>query len=473
MKTFSFFSILSIFTLFCATGNALPEKPNIVYIMADDLGWSDVGYNGAKFYETPNIDKLRASGIAFTDAYSGASNCMPARACLMSGMYIPRTQMWTPGSRAKGETAYMKFLVPRRSDEKGRSTFPSKMRLKPAITSIAEILNPVGYKTARYGKWHLGANNQGFDISDSGGGKPGGTFYGKFDIAEKLTNKSVQFINKHKSEPFFLYLCHWDVHSPIAAQPEVVKKYQDKLAQKKWARKWNPTYAAMIEAVDTSVGRVMKAIENNGLTEKTLIIFTSDNGGDSGATWNTPLKGAKGAFYEGGIRVPTCMSWPGVIAPGSTSSTPITGVDLMPSLAEISGASLPEMQPIDGESWLPLLQGKEALSNRAIFWHFPLYLKGFNYNKLLPIQRTNQKYWRATPCSVIRKGDWKLIKFFENKSLQLYNLKDDLGETKDLSKTNLKKTKELHRLLKQWQGETKAIIPSIPNPDFAPPKKKK
>ena len=455
-----------------------PSKPNIIYIMVDDLGWAYVGYNGAKFYETPNIDQMRSAGMAFSSSYPGAANCMPSRSCIMSGMYIPRTQMWTPGTLAKGETKFMKLLVPRQGDRKGHDEFPTKGTLDPSVISVAEVLNTAGYRTARFGKWHLGPDTQGFHVSDSGGnGKGGGgKYYGNVDVAERLTDRTLEFIEENRDDSFFIYLCHWDVHTPIRARKNVVAKYKKKLEQGKWDRKWNPTYAAMIEAVDISVGRVREAVRKQGLEDNTLIIFTSDNGGHSGATWCEPLKGAKGAFFEGGIRVPTCMTWPGVIKPGSTCDIPITGVDLMPSTAELAGAKLPKKQSVDGRSWVPLLSGKKAHTDRAVFWHYPLYLAGGDYNQVIPVHGTDRNYWRATPCSVIRKGDWKLIQFFENDSVQLYNLKSDVGEQSDLSTAEPKRAASMLAELKAWRKKTKAVIPTTPNPDFDPnykPKRKK
>lgn len=444
-------------------------KPNIVFIMADDLGWADVGYNGAKFYETPHIDQLRASGMEFSSAYPGASNCMPSRSCIMSGMYIPRTQMWTPGGKAKGNHSAMKFLVPRIGDNKGSKEFPSKMALDPSVTSVAEVLKTAGYQTAHYGKWHLGPDGQGFDINDTNGLGAGldKKFYGNIDVAENLTTAACKFIKDNKESPFFVYLCHWDVHTPIRARKDVTAKYQEKLKSDTWDHAYNPTYAAMIEAVDTSVARIRKQLTDEGLAENTLLIFTSDNGGHSGVTWCEPLKGAKGAFFEGGIRVPACMSWPKTIEPGSTCDIPITGVDILPSFAELAGAKLPENQAADGISWAPLLgNNTQKHEERAIFWHYPLYLAGSNYNKVLPIHGTKTPYWRATPCSVIRKGDWKLLQFFEDDSVQLYNLKTDPGETSDLAMTNKDKANALLAELKQWQKDTNAIIPSTPNPQF-------
>jgi arylsulfatase A-like enzyme len=276
----------------------------------------------------------------------------------------------------------------------------------------------------------------------------------------------VEFIEENKDGPFFIYLCHWDVHTPIRARKEVVEKYKKKLGSKKWDRDWNPSYTAMIEAVDTSVRRVREALEANGLTRNTMFMFTSDNGGHSGVTWCEPLKGAKGAFYEGGIRVPTCVSWPKVVKPGSTCDVPITGVDILPTFADLAGAKLPKRQPVDGKSWAPLLSGVDSLENRAIFWHYPLYLAGGQYNQVVPVHGTEEMYWRATPCSVIRKGDWKLIHFFEDDSVRLFNLKDDIGEKKNLAKAEPERTAAMLKELKAWQKETKAVIPGTPNPDF-------
>ncbi|MEM1063636.1 MAG: sulfatase, partial [Planctomycetota bacterium] len=346
------------------------ERPNIVFILADDLGWSDVGFNGGKaykhFYETPHIDRLAAEGMAFTRAYSGGPNCMPTRACLISGMYTPRTQMWTPAARSKGPVDKMKLLVPRRGDKQG-DVFPSKESLDPAVVSIAEVLNDAGYATARLGKWHLGPDPQGFGVSDlDGRGATSGKFYGNVNVHEWLTDASCRFIDGHRDEPFFLYLAHWDVHTPLRAREAEKQKFDKKLASGKWDRKWNTTYAAMIKAVDDSVGRIRAKLDELGLTENTLVVFSSDNGGTPVTTMK-PLKGAKGSLFEGGVRVPTCMAWPAVIEPGTTCDTPITSVDFMPTFAEHASVALPSDQPVDGTSIVPLFRG-EPLAERSIFW---------------------------------------------------------------------------------------------------------
>jgi len=450
--------------------SAQAAQPNIVFIMADDLGWADVGYNGAEFYETPNIDALCTSGMRFDDAYPGAANCMPSRSCIVTGMYTPRTHMWTPGGKAKGNVDYMKFLVPNKSNNEGNGVFPSLLQLEPSVVSVAETLKQAGYKTAHFGKWHLGSDGQGFDVNDTNGKGAGldKKFYGNEDVAEWLTDAAVNYISDNKDNPFFIYLCHWDVHTPLRARKEVVDKYEAKLASKEWSKNWNPTFAAMIEAVDISVGRIRQALIDNGVADNTLLIFTSDNGGFSGSTWCEPLKGAKGAFYEGGIRVPLCISWPAAIPPDSVCKIPVTGVDYLPTFADLAGATLPASQPVDGASFVPLLNGETALTDRAIYWHYPLYVQGLSYAKVLPVHSTSFMYWRATPCSVIRKGDWKLMQFFESGKTELYNIKQDLSEQTDVSASYPEKLAELLAELEDWQATTNAVIPTTLNPHFDP-----
>lgn len=445
-------------------------KPNIVFVIADDLGWSDVGYNGASFYETPRIDALSKQGMAFSNAYPGASNCMPSRAIIMTGTYITRTQMWTPGSRAKGKIEHMRFLVPRRGDSKGDGIIPSSEILDPSFITLPEVLKKSGYLSAHFGKWHLGPNGHGFDINDTNGlgADLSKKYYNDINATRTLTDAAIDFvITESKTEsPFFLYLAYWDVHTPLVAEKSLVQKYKRKLAGKSWDHDWNPTYAAMIETVDTNVGRLYQAIQSAGIADDTLFIFTSDNGGHAGATPNAPLRGAKGAFYEGGIRVPTFAVWPSEIEANSICDTPISGVDYLPTFAALAKAPTPTRQPVDGRSIVPLLRGESALEDRSIFWHYPLYLQGNGYNLVVPIHGTDRLYWRATPCSVIRKGDWKLIQYFENGKIELFNLNKDLEEQRELSKSHPEKAEDLLHELKRWQRNTHAVIPTTLNPDF-------
>ena len=440
---------------------ASAQPPNIVFVMSDDQGWNDVGFNGGEFYETPHLDRMAREGMIFTSAYSSGPNCAPTRASLISGMYTPRHMVYTPGGKSKIDPHRMKLWVPvqqrflERHGVKDPRPDPFEVRqaLEPSVVSIAEVLKQAGYTTARFGKWHGGPDTQGFDISSSDG-KPGTerNHYSDPDVTFELTDVGVEFIKQNRDRPFFLYLAHWDVHSPLVARQELVAKYEQKLAS--WTgspNPYNPTYAAMVEAVDASVGRILETLEELNLGERTLVIFSSDNGGTR-VSINRPLRGVKGSLYEGGVRVPTCMRWPGVIEAGARAATPITSVDFLPTFAELAGVPLPASQPVDGESLAPLLRGYRALGDRAIFWHYPLYLTG-----------------RARPASAIRKGDWKLIEYFEDGSLELYNLAADISESRNMVDAVPAKARELHRDLVAWRKATNAVEPGDPNPLYTGP----
>lgn len=464
---------ISLVAMLCGFTQAdVPKKPNIVFILADDLGWADTLAAPHPFYETPNIDRMQREGMTFTSAYTCGPNCAPTRASLMTGMYTPRHHLYTPGGLSKGELALMKLKVPSR---KGGPKFEIFESLDNYIlghwTSIAEVLNPVGYTTACYGKWHLGQDTQGFDHFASDG-KTGidERHYGSITIADELADAGVEFIEQNRDGPFFLYLAHFDVHTPIRAKREVVARYQQKLMD---GEKWNPTYAGMIEAVDKSVGRIRDKLRELKIDDDTLVIFSSDNGGLPMATRNAPLRGGKGSLFEGGIRIPTCVAWTGVIEPGSSCDTPIISVDFMPTIAELAGAELPSTQPVDGASIAPLLAGEPALADRAIFWHYPLYLSGGQGGKVLPVAETNVMYWRAVPASAIRRGDWKLIHYFEDNSVKLFNVTEDISERHDLSEQDPERAQELLTQLRRWQQATEAPIPTELNPKFDPSRAKK
>ncbi|MDH3524882.1 MAG: sulfatase [Acidobacteriota bacterium] len=462
-------SLIVLLTLSaCTQAVSAPERPNVVLVLVDDLGYSDVGFNGATFYETPNIDALAGDGMVLSDFYAGGANCSPTRASLMTGMYTPRHHNYTPGGKAKGNVREMRFAVPTR----GVSTplldaFPSfNGRLDPAHTSVAEILAAAGYATARIGKWHLGRDTQGFAVSlhDRPHGREAAS---PPEDAERLTDAALDFLEQNRLGPFFLYLAYHDVHSPLRARQEVVARYQAKLATSlDVTYRWSPVYAAMIEAVDTQVGRLRAKLEELGLAEHTLFMFSSDNGGSTYSTTNRPLKGGKGSFFEGGIRVPTCIAWPAVIEPGSRSAVPLTSVDLMPTLAEIAGAALPTGQPVDGESFVAVLAGGRALERESIFWHYPLYLAGGD--RLLPIYGTETRRWRAVPSSAIRKGDFKLIYYYEYDDYKLFDLREDVSEEHDLAAKMPARADELLTELRAWVRDTGAPVPNRPNPAFAP-----
>jgi len=435
------------------------RPPNIVFIFIDDLGWTDLGCYGSKYYETPNIDKLAGEGVVFTSAYANAPNCAPTRACLMSGQYTPRHGVYTVGSPERGKSRLRK-LIP----------IPNSTNLDSKIVTIPEALKTAGYKAACIGKWQLGdkepfrPQDQGFDFVFQRSRRSHFTADGEY-LTDKLTNEALKFIEQNRDRPFFLYLSHHAVHMPIQAKKGLIEKYKKK---KPSGGHNNPAYAAMIDSMDQSVGAVCDKLDELGLSDNTVVFFFSDNGGYANATSIAPLRGSKGMLYEGGIRVPMIACWPGKIKPASVCDVPVIGTDFYPTFLEISGAAKPAGWILDGESLMPLLKGAGTLKRNAIFWHFPAYLEPY---------KDNQWPWRTTPAGAVRLGDWKLIEFFEDGKIELYNLKDDIGEKSDLAAAKPAKAKELHRILLQWRKSVGAPVPTEKNPkynpDVKPAKKKK
>jgi len=447
------------------------SRPNILFIFIDDMGWRDVGFMGSQFYETPNIDRLARGGMIFTNAYANAPNCAPTRACLMSGQYGPRHGVYTVSNSNRGNAKARK-LIP----IKNNTTLPANK------ITLAESLKKAGYATCHLGKWHLGGDaetkpeGQGFDHNVGGNhaGSPRSYFspYKNKDIADgpkgeyitdRLSDEAIRFIDAHRDQPFFLYLPHYAVHTPLQAKKDLVAKYKNKSP---WNGQGNAVYAAMVESVDQGVGRILAHLDERGLTEKTLVIFFSDNGGVGGykacgikgneITSQAPLKGGKGMLAEGGIREPMAVRWPGHVPAGATCEAPVIGIDFYPTLLEVAGAKPPPDYPLDGESIVPLMTQSGALKRDAIFWHFPAYLQG------------GSNTWRTTPGGVIRMGDWKLIEYFEDGRLELYNLRNDIGETTNLATKMPEKTKELHNRMLAWRKELGAPVPTEKNPKFDP-----
>ena len=440
------------------------EKPNVVLIVADDLGWADLGCYGSKFYKTPNLDKLASQGKRFTQAYSASPVCSPTRSALMTGKHPARLHLtdWLPG----------------------RTDRPAQKLLRPTIRqalpleeiTIAERLKGLGYSTGLIGKWHLGGNGfeptkQGFDVNIAGDETGTALSYfapfhrglrtmpglrdapeGQY-LTDRLAIEAERFIDAHKARPFFLYLPHYAPHIPLTAKPDKIAKYP------KWdgtphGRQENPYYAAMLESLDDAVGKVLDALDRNGLADKTIVIFTSDNGGlairegaNTPPTINSPLREGKGWVYEGGLRVPLIVRWPGKIAPG-VETTPAWAADLPVTLAELCGAS--KAEGLDGVSLAGLLTKGQALEPRTLYWHYPHY--------------SNQL---ARPAGAIRDGDWKLAEFFENGRLELFNLTRDASESNNLADKNPDKVKELAAKLTSWRASVDAQMPT-PNPDYSP-----
>ena len=432
-------------------------QPNIVFILADDLGYTDLGCFGSGYYETPNIDKLAGQGAKLT-CHHHCQNCTPTRAALMSGQVGARTGVYTVGGID-------------RFDWQSRPLRPVEnvTQLPLDRDTIAQQLKKAGYATGMFGKWHIGQNGpyhpskRGFDEAVVTMGKhfnfetsppmdyPKGQY-----LADFLTDKAVDFIGRNKAKPFFLYLPHFGVHSPHDAKPELVAKFKNK---KPVGGHGNPVYAAMIASVDESVGRVMRALQDHQLADNTVLVFVSDNGGVGGyvregikadgkdITDNAPLRSGKGSLYEGGTRVPLIVRWPGVVKAGGSVSVPTIHVDVYPTLLEIAKAPKPR-QVLDGQSLVPLLRDSEAkLAREAIYQHFPGYL-GSGPGK-----------WRTTPVSTVQAGDWKLMEFLEDGHLELYNLGDDLGESRNLAGAMPEKAAELRLKLLAWRKEVKAPMP--------------
>jgi arylsulfatase A-like enzyme len=452
--------------------DAAPEtrKPNIVFILADDLGWRDTATYGSGYYETPNLDRLAAQGVRFTNHHH-CQNCAPTRAALMSGQFGARTGVYTVGSTDRFDTT-MRPLVP----------VPNVQQLPLDRAIIAKQLKLAGYATGIFGKWHLGENGdyapdrRGFDEAVVGAGQhfnvttrppvehPKGQYYADF-----LTDRAVDFIRRHKAEPFFLYLPHFAVHAPHQAKPDLIAKFKAKPAI---GGHHDPTYAAMIASVDESIGRVMQTLDELGLAGDTVLIFASDNGGVGGylregltqagdITDNAPLRSGKGSLYEGGTRVPLVVRWPGVAKAGAVCDTPTLHVDMYPTFLEAASAARPA-QVLDGLSLVPLLRDPSAaLARTDIVQHFPGYL-GSGYNA-----------WRTTPVTTLQSGDWKLLEFLEDGRLELYNLHDDLGETKNLAAEQPEKAKELYSRLVAWRAEVKAPMPAKRGEAPAAPAEKK
>jgi len=471
MKRKSLSLVLLFFTLsvMCTADTVKPTKPNIILIFADDLGWKDVGYQGSDFMETPNIDRLAGQGMVFSAGYAGAGNCAPSRACLLSGTYTPRHGVYAVGVTDRGPKQSQR-LIP----------IPNKMGLAKENITLADALKSAGYAMGIFGKWHLSGKGaaepgeQGFDlVFQSSGGwnmnkpdNPKGIY--------SLTQAAGEFMEKNKDRPFFLYLPHYAIHSGLQARASTLEKFK---AKKPGAQHDNALYAACTYDLDDGIGILMKKLADLGLEENTLVVFTSDNGGTQQSS-QEPLRGNKGGYYEGGIREPFIVRWPGVVKPGSRCDVPVINVDLFPTFLSIAGAEVPVGKTLDGENLVPLLKGEGTLKRQSIFWHFPGYLDN-------PVIRGREldvrTGFRTRPVSVIHKGDWKLHLFLEewqldggreklaeNHAVELYNLKEDIGERIDLANSNSAKRDEVLDDLLAWQKSVSAPLPVQPNPDYDP-----
>ncbi|MBI1372597.1 MAG: sulfatase-like hydrolase/transferase [Phycisphaera sp.] len=464
-----------------APSRAANPNTNFVFLLVDDLGWADVGCNGSTFHETPNIDRLAASGVRFTQAYAACPVCSPTRASIMTGRHPVRVDItdWIPGASG-GKNP--KLIAPEDRDN-----------LALEETTIAEALKPHGYQTFFAGKWHLGGEgflptDQGFDINYGGNhtGSPRGGYYAPWQnpqipepgkpgeyLTDRLTDASIDFLRKRDpARPFLLYLAYYNVHTPVQECKEFVQHFKDKAAKMfKGAtpfadehdgvsrmRQDRPDYASMVAAVDKSVGRLLDQLDALKLTGNTVVIFFSDNGGlctlgaKNGSTCNLPLRSGKGWVYEGGVREPMIVRAPGVTKPGAVCDTPVISMDFFPTMLELAGLPLMPDKHVDGVSLVPLLKGQPLVTDRPIAWHYPHY---------------HGSTWR--PGAALREGDWKIVELYEYETVELYNLAEDLGEQYDLSKKNPDKTREMLAKLHAWQQSVGAKMPK-PNPNYKPGK---
>lgn len=452
-------------TLLTATVSGAMDKPqpNIVFILIDDMGWADGGCFGSKFYQTPNLDRLAAEGMRFTQAYASCAVCSPTRAAIQTGKSPARLHItdWIAGER---EPKNSKFLVP-----------DWQQHLPLEEITIAEVLKQRGYATAHIGKWHLGGEkfypeHQGFDLNVAGGeiGHPASYFWpygaanashrvpglaargGKTNdyLTDQLTDEALKFISANRSGRFFLQLSHYAVHSPLMGKRELIEQAAERSGANGQS---NAVYAAMLRSVDDSVGRLLKTLDELHIADHTVVIFTSDNGGavhigKPPATSNAPLRSGKGFAYEGGLRVPLLVKAPGLTRAGSVCDTSVISADFFPTLAELSGAEAAASRTaVDGVSLVPLLQGRGGWARNELFWHYPHYWNGGS----------------VSPYSVARVGDWKLIRFYESGQEELYNLRDDLGERRDLASVSnfAMKRLELSARLDAWLKQTGALMP--------------
>ncbi|WP_215225097.1 sulfatase [Echinicola shivajiensis] len=455
------------------------KKPNVLFVLVDDLGWKDLGYSGSTFYETPNIDQLAEEGAVFTDAYSACPVCSPARAAIMSGKTPAQLNLtdYIPGNRSFGPHEDQKL-----------TSHPFKLQLDLEEYTIAESFRDAGYKTMIAGKWHLAEEEkyypqfQGFDINKGANrtGHPAGGYFSPYKnpeltdgyegeyLTDRLTDEVISFIEQNKEAPFFAYLSFYTVHLPMQGKPDKVEKYREKLQKtdfsnkefdkngKTWVKQQQnmPHYAAMVESMDENVGRILATLKKLKLDENTIVVFTSDNGGmatsnrtDNIPTSNLPLRAGKGYLYEGGIRVPMVIKYADKYK-GKSYDFPVSGIDFYPTLLDLAHLKPAQAMGLEGISIKPLLENKEQ-EERPIFWHYPHYSGGLG----------------GRPAGAVRMGDYKLIEFYEDMHCELYDIKNDIAEKNDLSIKHPEKVKELRKKLHQWRSKVNAQMP-YPNPNY-------
>ena len=471
MKAFLF----SWFLMAVSLAAAAETRPNIVFFLVDDLGRQDIGCYGSTFYETPHVDRLAKEGARFTDAYAACPVCSPTRAAVQTGRWPQRT----------GVTDYIGAALKPELWKRNTKLLPAPYsdRLAHEEVTMAEMLKSAGYATFFAGKWHLGPEgwwpeNQGYDHNlggvDKGGPYGRGKYFVPYDnprlpdgppgehLPDRLATETGKFMEANRDKPFFAFFSFYSVHTPLQSRPDLEQKYQEKRRRLGLEARWgredsrdvrlvqeHAVYAGMVEAMDLAVGKVLAKLDELGLAENTLVIFTSDNGGlstsEGSPTSNLPLRGGKGWMYEGGIREPLVIRWPAVLKAGTVIETPVCSPDYFATALEVAQGKTAAQ--VDGVSLLPLLKGG-SLPERALYWHYPHY--------------GNQG---GAPGAAIREGDWKLIEWYEDGRRELFNLREDLGEQKDLATSNSVEATALAAKLEAWRKDVGALMPT-PNPDY-------
>lgn len=463
-KNYKFLIVILLAFWGCELNAQTSEKNNILFIYADDLGYKDVGFTGGDYYLTPNINKLSKEGMIFNNAYSGGANCAPSRGCLISGQYTSRHGIYAVGTTSKGPVKEMRLMPVKNT-----------RHLSPSNFTIADALKSAGYATGIFGKWHVGAEsdktdplNQGFDVAmDANGSK-------KVSVTEdpkaifQITDAACKFIRENNDKPFFAFVSHHAVHGNHQARASTLAMFEAKAKGKNHS---NALFAACIYDFDEAVGKVLACLKELGLEKNTLVVFSSDNGGTPNSS-QEPLRGNKGSFYEGGIRVPFIVRWPGKVKPGMTNNTPIINLDLYPTFAALANIKLPSNKILDGENLLPVFKGEQTSTRRdKIFWHFPGYLDR-------TVIRGRDSLFRSRPVTTMRKGDYKIMLYHEewmldggwdkrmtNNSVELYNLNSDPGERTNIASLNPHKRDELIKDLQGWIKSTNAKMATIRTPE--------
>lgn len=442
---------------------ATKTTPNVILIVVDDLGWKDLGFMGSDYYETPNLDAFAKQGMIFNQAYAAAANCAPSRACMLSGMQSPRHGVYTVGTSIRGKEKTRKIIPTENTKHLGDSFF-----------TLPDLFKSVGYVTGSFGKWHIGNDptKQGIDVNvgGSGRGNPGkGGYFAPYKIdniedgpegeylTDRLTEEAIKFVEEHQQNPFFLYLPFYTVHTPIMAKEEFLQKFKNKKGN---TGQSNPAYAAMVYSMDENIGKLLKHLTELKLDKNTLVVFTSDNGGIRAISNQAPLRAGKGSYYEGGIRVPMVVRWGDKIKAGTNCDTRITNLDFYPTFQNILKTQAVNFQ-LDGVDISPLFYGKE-IAERDLFWHFPIYLEAYRPK----LDDGRDPLFRTRPGATIISDNWKLHEYFEDQTLELYDLSTDLGERNNLAEVEPEKVRALHKKMKDWRTKMDAPVPTELNVEY-------